>query len=283
MVWNRAHKELLNPETVAWEPLSLEAMADGLQIRILSIDEGDGALTGIVRVPPGWNHPTEWALGTRFDLFVLEGELRIGPALFDRFAYTYRVAGFPNESLSSDTGASALLMTYGPLALAPCDATRRADPSTIVHVRLDDVPPRQPLTDKKNIGYFSRTLRLDPNTGERIFVTGSERTGVLDARIEWHPVVEEIYRLGPDESMSHPDDTVIMHQGWYCYRPPRIPHGGFSCAETTQHGSFIRIDTTLVNYYVDFEEARHMWSDYPRERLDRVVADRIDLRAWILR
>jgi hypothetical protein len=176
----------------------------------------------------------------------------------------------------STTGALLLVMTYGNAeATAPRDDVRD-DPKAIPCLRLRDVPPRQPLTDKKDMGYFSRTLRLDAETGERIFVTGTQHAGVGDARIEWHPVVEEIYRLGPRESLDHPFNRIVMQPGTYCYRPPGIPHGGFETWQPAEFGSFIRVNATLVNHYVDESAARDMLRTYGRDRLDPLVAARID-------
>ena len=167
-------------------------------------------------------------------------------------------------------------MTYGQAALVASDPDSANNPKAIAHLRVLDVPARQPLTDKINMGYFSRTLRLDPDSGERIFVTGTEHAGVGDARIEWHPVVEEIYKLGPRGSMDYPDNQIILESGNYCYRPPGIPHGGFETWQPAELGSFIRVNATLVNYYVDQAEARTMLREYGRERLDPIVAARID-------
>jgi hypothetical protein len=274
MVWGRTHHEVLDPETLLWAPLVLEGLPAGLELRVLSRDESDGAITAQVRIPPGWSHPNTWALSTAFDAFVLDGSLHLGAQRFERYAYTYRPAGYANGAVRSDGGALLLLMTYGQAALVAAQEGQSA--TVIEHVRLEDVPPRQPLTDKINIGYFSRTLRLDAETGERIFVTGTEHAGVGDPRIEWHPVVEEIYKLGPRGSMDFPYNQIILEHGFYCYRPPGIPHGGFETWERADYGSFIRVNATLVNNYVEEAEARAMLEAYGRERLDPVVAARID-------
>jgi hypothetical protein len=276
MVWDRTHHELLDPETLAWQPLLLTGLADGLTVRVLSRDDSDNAVTAQVQVPAGWSHPRPWALGTAFDLFVLEGSLSLGEQRFDRHDYTYRPAGFLNGAASSQGGALVLLLTYGLAALVSPDPTAVDNPKAIAHLRLLDVPARQPLTDKIDMGYFSRTLRLDADSGERIFVTGSERAGVGDARIEWHPVVEEIYRLGPRESLDYPFNEIILEQGDYCYRPPGIPHGGFETWAPAPFGSFIRVNATLVNHYVEEAQARDMLRAYGRDRLDPLVAARID-------
>jgi hypothetical protein len=270
MVWNRTHHEVLDPESLPWLAYV------GVDVRVLSRDETDGAVTAQVRVPPGYAYPEQWALGTAFDAFVLRGSLAIGKQPFEQFDYTYRPAGYPNGPVSSTEGALVLAMTYGQAALIPPDPDASANPKAIEHVRLRDVPARQPLTDKINMGYFSRTLRLDPDSGERIFVTGNERAGVGDARIEWHPVVEEIYKLGPRGSMDYPYNQIMLESGHYCYRPPGIPHGGFEAWQAAEFGSFIRVNATLVNYYVDEANARAMLKEYGRERLDPIVAARID-------
>jgi hypothetical protein len=270
MVWERTHHEVLDPETLAWQAIK----PDGLELRILSRDESDDAVTGQLRIPPGWSYDQEFALGTAFDAFVLDGSLSVGDQRFERHDYTYRPAGYPTGAIRSEQGALLLVMTYGPATRVPPSAEVNAQ--AIPHLRLRDVPAKQPLTDKINMGYFSRTLRLDPQSGERIFVTGTEHAGVGDPRIEWHPVIEEIYKLGPRGSMDYPDNQIILEHGNYCYRPPGIPHGGFESWEPTEYGSFIRVNATLINYYVEPEAAKSMLHDYGRDRLDPVVAARID-------
>jgi hypothetical protein len=274
VVWDRPHFESLDPSTLPWQPATIGGLADGLEQRVLSADPADGAATLLLRFPPGWRQPTTWAVSTRFDLFVLDGAFEWGPDSFVQHAYTYRPAGYPNAPMATQAGAQVLLMTY-----AAAHAVQASDEigGAIQRTRLEDVPRRQPLTDKKNMGIFSRTLRLDPISGERLFVTGSERAGVLDARIEWHPVVEEIFRLGPRESLDYPENRILMEPGWYCYRPPRIPHGGFETWAPADVGSLIRVDATLINYYVDLDDARRMWRDYPSHQLDACVAARLEV------
>jgi hypothetical protein len=274
MVWDRPHVESLDPSSLPWQPATIGGLADGLEQRVLSADPTDGAATLLLRLPPGWQQPRPWAVSTRFDLFVLDGAFDWADQRFQRHDYSYRATGYPNGPITCQAGAVALVMTYG---RAEAAQPGQADDATIPHLRLQDVPRRQPLTDKKNMGIFSRTLRLDPLSGERLFVTGSERSGVVDARIEWHPVVEEIFRLGPRESLDYPDNRILMEPGWYCYRPPRIPHGGFETWEPADVGSLVRVDATLINYYVDLEDARRMWRDYPSHELDACVAARLEV------
>src|SRR5438132_9950082 len=45
MVWDRTHHEVLDPETLPWEPVG----DHGLLLRVLSRDESDGALTAQLR------------------------------------------------------------------------------------------------------------------------------------------------------------------------------------------------------------------------------------------
>src|SRR5260370_34978472 len=114
MVWDRVHHEVLDPETLVWETIQ----PDGLEIRVLSRDESDGAVTAQVRVPPGWSQPKAWAIGTAFDAFVLDGSLTVGDQPFERHDYTYRPTGFPNGPVRSRQGALLLIMTYGHASLA---------------------------------------------------------------------------------------------------------------------------------------------------------------------
>lgn len=265
MVWARRHVEVLDRLHVPFEPVESAVLPAGLEIQILSRDASDGAFTAVVRVPPGWRYDVSaWACAATYDAFVVTGSLDIGDTRFDRHDYTYRPAGCSCGPVSSVAGADVLVMTYGTVALAEPDPDTAKLSKAIEHRRLTDVPEREPLTDRVGTGMRSRTLRYDPDTGERIFVSSLARGRPRrrEERIEWHPCVEEGFSL---------------RTPWYFYRPPGIPHGPFMRPGTAASDTItvpfddsndgpsmvFRVDKKLVNNYVTVDEADRMWSQVP--------------------
>lgn len=285
MVWNRTHVEVLAPDAGDWAPLGPELPA-GAEHRILSIDEGDGAVTAELRLPADWRFDEHWSIGSDVDLYLLDGQLRVGEVELVRNDFSHRPAGFVNGPVrvQADTRILAFVQGRPRLQLHPARAATepldRAHRGVVPRLPALSVPARPPLTDretKPNI--FSRTLRMDPVTGERIFITGSRpdstRTQRGDPRIEWHECVEEIYALDGWVSMDHPDDRLKLAAGWYCFRPPGIPHGPFQNGPAVELATLFRVSSTLTNNYVDIDEAKRLWRDYPETALFPTVRERI--------
>jgi hypothetical protein len=277
MVYDRRHVELLDTAFVPWAPLpSLDATEGTVEHKLLSRDPGDGAATALLRFPPGFEHRSVWALETDFDAFVLSGSLVVGEDELDRYCYTFRPARYPCGAVTSSGGAEVLVMTYGePRSCPPYDG-ELANPRAVPRLPLAEVPVRQPLTDKIGLGLVSQTLRMEDDTGERVFVTSVQSGGFSDARIEWHPCIEEIYTLEGEGSMDHPHDAMVMRPGCYCFRPAGIPHGPFHTIRLPKL-ALIRVDRTLVNNYCSPDEARDLWRAFPD--LDPQVAARIERAA----
>ena len=285
MVWNRTHVEALSPHDTPWEAVTVEGIPDGLTARLLSIDEGDGALTAELRIPAGWEFNENWSLETDLDFYVVRGELRVGETGLVRNDFSSRPAGYVNGPIVAVSDSMILVFAQGTPKVSVHDRAGssqldRAYRDVILKLPAMDVPAKPPLTDrevKPNI--FSRTLKLNPITGERFFITGSspasndEQRG--DPRIEWHECVEEIYALDNWVSMDAPNDTLRLDPGWYCFRPPGIPHGPFRAGEATELATLFRVSSTLTNNYVDMDESKQLWTDYPAESLFPGVRARI--------
>ena len=212
-------------------------------------------------MPAGWQFDNDgWALTTRFDALVIRGTLRIGNDTYELHDYTYRPAGHECGPVASKYGADVLVMTYGRADLRRPDPAVADDPTAIRHLRLADVPVREPLTDKIGLGLLSQTLRHDLETGERLFVNTSAPQGFVDERIEWHQCVEEGFNPG-------------RHS--YMYRPPGIPHGPFTRPnkllppERDDHDAgaagitIMRVNKKLLNNYVSLDDADRMWREVP--------------------
>ncbi len=286
MVWNRAHVEALSPHDTPWESVTVDGVPEGLTARVLSIDRGDGALTAELRIPAGWTLDQHWSLGTDLDFYVLQGELRVGDTELVRHDFSSRPAGYINGKIIASSDSMVLVFAQGTPTVTMHKGSQnqmldRAHRDVVLKLSAMSVPAKPPLTDreeKPNI--FSRTLKLNPHTGERFFITGdspqSSEAQRGDPRIEWHECVEEIYALDNWVSMDAPNDTLRLDPGWYCFRPPGIPHGPFRAGEATELATLFRVSSTLTNNYVDQDEAKQLWTDYPAESLFPGVRARID-------
>lgn len=255
MVWDRQHVETLAPDERAFRPVEVAGITSGLELRVLSEDPRDGAFTGLLRVPPSWTHQQSFAATCALEAYVLEGDLTVGEHRFRRGWYTYRPAGFLNEAIASEGGALLLLFTDGRFALGePCES-----PNAIPAVDTETIPWGKPMTDKKDSPLLSKTLRINPETGERTFLNRLLQAGG-DPRIEWHPCVEELYQIEGTTSLDHPRNRFLLGPGVYCYRPPGIPHGPFQTDGPVF--TLVRVSSTLVNHYVSSDEAERMIRAY---------------------
>ena len=254
-IWNRPHVETLDPDEQAFRPFVGGGLAPGLTVRTLSQDASDGATSALVRVPAGWHQtePLVWAVDVEF--YLLEGDLTIGETRFGPHWYSYRPAGVVNAPARSEQGALLIVFTSG--WLTPGGARPRED--AILALDTTMVPWGKPMTDKRDSPLLSKTLRLNPVTGERVFLNRLDQPGG-DPRIEWHPCVEELYQISGVTSMDSPRDRFVLRPGVYCYRPPGIPHGPFRAEGNVL--TLVRVSATLVNFYVSPAEAEAMLRAY---------------------
>lgn len=286
MVWNRAHVEALSPQTGPSVPLAWPQLPPGVTFRLLSIDENDGAATLELRLPVDWVFDAYWSVSSDVDVYVIAGALRVGDTELVSNDFSFRPAGYINGAVRVREPATLLVFVQGgpQVVLHARESAGRVDRAhraIVERLPAMSVPAKPPLTDrevKPNI--FSRTLRMNPMTGERIFITGArsessaEQRG--DGRIEWHECVEEIYSLASWVSMDHPDGRLRLDPGWYCFRPPGIPHGPFQSGPAAELATLFRVSSTLTNNYVSMREAKKLWRNYPADHLFDRVRDRID-------
>ena len=81
-MWNRTYVPRLRTGELPWRPAedSLTGLAPGTQLRVLSRDPADGAMTCLWRIPPGWSQALPFALAADAELFVLHNVTDIGGA-----------------------------------------------------------------------------------------------------------------------------------------------------------------------------------------------------------
>ncbi|NKC29815.1 cupin domain-containing protein [Falsiroseomonas selenitidurans] len=217
----RPHIEWIQAQALPWQD---DAIADrpGAAAKILSQDAASGAVSCLLRYPPGHARPAG-TLAADEEIWVLEGGLEIDGQAYRQHSYAHLPAGMPRSGLSSEGGAVVLSF----FSAAPEPGPEGFDERRLVR--------HLSATDNVWDGDFAamglesmaatarmRTLRQDPVSGEVTYLTCTMpfRQG---ARSERHPVVQEFFLLSGELA----GDFGVMQAGAYCWRPPMIKHAPY--------------------------------------------------------
>ncbi len=248
----------------------------GSHYKILSLDRDTGACTlkvrfdGGYRRKPGLSH-------SDVELFVLNGEIRVGKARWHGGHYAYVPAGLALEALHVPGGAEALVMfndsepTYEESAesheLAMLEAfTSLNGYEDLPWFGLGRVQPSVAT------GCLSKLLRQDPLTEATTFIYCMTPRFAQD-NISYHDCAEESYHIWGTSWMLQFGE---LPTGGYFWRPPYINHGSFRC----KYGTIAlgRTDSKLHNYF-----HYNPWTN-PGQNLQRAAAQvyrqRPLLHAW---
>lgn len=241
----RPHTEFIQATDQAPRPWSRAGLAPGLQARGLSRDPVGGGASLLLEYPAGYQSE-DTALAVAEELFVLEGSLRVGGALFEQHDYGFLPPGAPRSEISSPDGATVLCFYDAE------PRPGRPDPAiSIQHTATADMPWLPGIADPnlKFMGLGRKVLRDDPQRQERVLLLTMapqaypKATGAPQIA---HPCVEEMYLFSGDVISEY----GVMRTGAYFWRPPMIFHGPHG----SRHGAFMM---------VRFVEGRHenIWAD----------------------
>ncbi len=183
------------------------------------------------------------AVAAASDLFVLGGSLAIGDAHHGCGYYEHRAAGAAAPAWHSPDGCRLLVLVKGRANFAPGRAAGAQPPA--IGLATERLPWRAGAIPGPPPGLFSKTLRHDDATGERVFLSASVRRYDYPLS-EYHDCAEESFRLAGDMRLA---TTGLLTAGSYYWRPPYVTHGPFY----SRSGSlaFMTVDGPLVNHYVD--------------------------------
>lgn len=249
-MWDREHIEFIHFEDAPWQPLEVAGLEPGLEIRILSVDPNDGALSGILRVPPGWRHDREFFSHAPEQLFVLSGDLHKGGYDYTEQCYAYRPAGAPHGPMWSETGCETIVMWDRVFDLQPGTAPEPA--GMIGKIDTIEMYWERTVAEGPAAGIKVKRLREAPETGEMTFICGI-MPNWKEPRREHHPCVEESFKIFGDMNLNMDlGDRMVMTENCYFYRPPYIKHGPLFTKRGTM--SLVRVSSTLINRYMDLEE-----------------------------
>jgi hypothetical protein len=225
MLMGRPFTEFVHEQLLPWRDGCYGGARPELSSRVLSLDEGSGASSLLLRYPPGWTRSDPEVVTADEEIFVLEGSLTIGARTYSPRTYAFLPAGHLRESASSPTGALVLtFFSSEPRSVrdpSEGDITRNTD-RLVEYVNVLDGPWGGNFHPLFTPGAGRKWLRDDPVTHEQTWILGTMplRHG---SRVERHPVVEEMFLLAGQQIGPHGK----MHPGCYFWRPPGEPHGPF--------------------------------------------------------
>ncbi|TYC85019.1 cupin domain-containing protein [Novosphingobium sp. BW1] len=202
------HRKDLPPETLApWGGAALP----GRVLRRLA----DGTLRSALASPAkGWQATSARADGALTQLFVLEGQVRIGETTLGPFGFAALPGDRPLE-IEVLTESEWIVIVDAPVA--------GASPEPVLHADCHSIEPFVPVIEGRLLeGFERRVLWLDARSGAdtRLLKVPPRFGGVGGGN--WHPVEEEIFCIEGD---IQPDDTRPMRAGSFLWNPARSIHG----------------------------------------------------------
>jgi hypothetical protein len=208
----RPHIESIAAYGVAAAEVAAGAFA-GSRRRSLSEDDADGSSTALFSFPAGWARDIG---GSRpVELLVLSGGGALGATPLRPGTWAWVPAGAAGATLRLDEPADVLVMVEP--ERAPGGEIEIVD---VVRARFEEVH----VVDGVPAGLALKTLRVDPQLGERSWIAGTA-PGWLGFRGEIHPTVEEAFLVRGDCLLANSGPMVA---GDYFWRPGGIHHGPFA-------------------------------------------------------
>jgi hypothetical protein len=242
--------EFVQAQALPWSDGIPAGVRPGVSSKLLSVDGETGASSLLVRYPPGWTHDDSQRLDCDEELFVLDGDLRIGTTEHRPKTYAHLPAGYARGAMASSGGAVALTFFSGEPTSPSADGVECDEARLVEYVDALDGDWGSGFHPLFPPGAGRKFLRRDPYDGEETWVLGTMplRNG---RRPERHPVVEEMFLLS-GELVGH---VGVMQAGAYFWRPPEEWHGPFG----SQTGNLMLfrtkggpLSTTYTDHEVEF-------------------------------
>ena len=211
----RDHIEFVHAQRLSWQPF---APRPGVTMKLLSQDAGTGALSAILRYPPGWT-AAPGTLATDEEFLVLDGKLDHGGTSYGPDCYAFWPGGYPRHAITAPGGATVLTFLSAPVT--------GFDPARVTElINLRDGEWKADLAamglELMAAHARIRRLRSDPVTGEITYVTAC-MPYFQESQPERHPVIQEIFVLAGE--VAGPQG--IMRAGAYVWRPENKTHGPY--------------------------------------------------------
>lgn len=224
----RPHTEFYQTQNQPWVP---DSRFEGLECKILSLDDTSGAYTGLQHLPDGYQVKGNYPLVANEEFFVLSGLMHINGLEYTPGSYGFFPAG--HERVDWLALEPTILIRFFDSAPDPFDnqpeaIARAAHRPPIPYLDSYRMQWDTRLHDPKlsHLGLGRKNLRIDPVTGQRTFLfMTSPQTHPANWRApkESHPTPEETYFLAGDLT----GDRGTMRPGAYFWRPENVPHGPY--------------------------------------------------------
>jgi hypothetical protein len=253
----RADVEYVVATDLLREPLAGFGLPFGWQGARLSFDTESGAATYLVHVAPHWIAPDALAIACGFELFMLAGDMHVGPHRLARGHYACAAAGSMFGPASSDRGCTFILMTasewIGPPAGFDESAWRVIDTLAMPWQASPDFEGRTAAETPP--GVHVKWLREEGQGGAYTMLV-HQTGGWSDPALEAHRCWEELLLIEGDYLMGRNGEVPA---GCYIFRNGEIPHG----PQATRAGSvwFCRGDRRI-----DFQYTPADWAPSQIER-----------------
>ena len=257
----RPHILFIQAQCLPWMEGLYAAGREGVQCKILSIDDTDADATCIVRYPPGWSRSETEHLLTHEEFFVLDGSLSINGQLYEKHSYAFLPAGYVRKDLHTQAGCALLTMFYGK------PETRVGEPAAglydkrllIPYINVLDMEWDPGLVDPQLApGVAIKPLREDPYTKEVSFLYCSppHRVPPGMAKPQWtHSMVEELYCIEGEYVWG---DCGRMGPGGYAWWREGVYHG--PAGTDVGYNLFVRTVNGPLDNHFDTEKKPFTWT-----------------------
>lgn len=269
----RPHTLFIQAQCLPWMDGLRAPGWDGVQSKILSIDEQDSDATCIVRYPPGWKRPGPAHLATHEEFFVLDGAIDINGRHYGKHAYAFLPAGHLRHRAETAQGAVLLTMFYGKPELCagtPADGLYDED-LLIPQIDVLEMEWDPSLVDPQLApGVAIKPLREDPYTKETSFLYCSppHRVPPGMAKPQWtHSMVEELYCIEGEYVWG---DCGRMGPGGYAWWREGVYHG--PAGTDVGYNLFVRTVNGPLDNLFDTEKKPFSWTpEYNPQLPDRLL------------
>lgn len=238
----------LDVSKVAKEPLKGE-FTPGIMHQVISRNSDTGGGHMVVHIPAGWKSAKGYSPVCQ-DIYVLEGELNVGPEKMVAGCYSFIPAGVAFGPFECTKNFRAIVFYGGPFDFKKSE--KNAPGADVGRLRMNEKtwttdwedPMKKmvekttwinPVTGKpgRPAGCFVKVLRWDKDPEEQIALV-SQAGGFIDPGTEVHPHNECLYLIQGDCYIGYTYDTktkeqkkvdIVLKNDHYLSRPPGIYHG----------------------------------------------------------
>lgn len=218
-------------DAVAWKPLGEvlpdypQASLDALraEAKLVNEDPDTGALTLVVKLPPGAADPTRGSHSADQELFLLEGDLTLDGETFHAPAYWHFPAGTIHGDSDTQSGAILISSFTGAVDFTAATEAERATPAVSRGIDADAIEWSQTselVEGYTYVGPLTKMLREDPVTGGSASLVRLP-PGYAHPHLSFHQYTQEQFLLEGTVN----ETGVERHALAYWCHPPGEVHG----------------------------------------------------------